>query len=408
MLNTILAVAILLFLSGFFSGSESALFSLNRFSLKKMERIYPPSKVRSLKRILKQSHSILVTILIGNMFVNVAVSSISTDTLVNFFQGRGLFISIAVSTFLLLVFGEITPKAIALRAPSKFSLRVCSGLKFFYYLFWPLRKMIIKITDILLEFLGLSRIQEKMFSGEEEIHTLLEIGEKQGVVDSQEKSMIKSVLEFQDTEVSQIMTPRVDIHGVGIDISQNDFLSFLRNIKHSKIPVYEDSLDRIVGIVYAKDVFLNPQIDFRKFIREPIFVPETQKIPELLNIFKEKNEKICIVVDEYGGTAGLVTYEDVLEEIFGEVYDEYETPRKNIVALGENLWRIWGKTSIKEVNQKLNLDLPEEEFDTIAGFVLDIMGEIPKSGQRCSYKNIEITVEKSTAKRIISLLLKVE
>ena len=226
----------------------------------------------------------------------------------------------------------------------------------FYKVFFPLRIVLERLSDIFLKvFLGKEYKKERINITEEELKTILELSLKEGIVDKKEKEMIRSVLEFQDTQVSQIMTPRVDIHAVPIDMNQKDLLQFLKTVKHSKIPVYEDSLDKIIGVIYAKDIFLNPAEDFRRFIKEPKFVPEAKRIDQLLKEFHETGERIAIVVDEYGGTAGLVSLEDILEEIFGEIYDEFEFRRENIELLEPNKWRVLGRTSIKEINQKLNL-----------------------------------------------------
>lgn len=400
----IFLIIFFLFLSGFFSGSENALLSLDRLSLGRIGRLSPP-RSRVLKRLLKNLHSTLITILLGNILVNVAISSISTNIFVKYWEKAGLVISIILVTSGILIFGEITPKLIALKIPQRFSLSSSRVLLIFYYLFLPLRVVLKELTDFFLRGFSKDLIHRPLLT-EEELSTILDIGEKEGAVDFREKNLIRAVMEFQDTEVSQIMTPRIDIHAVPIDIKQENLLQFLKKVRHSKVPVYEENLDKIIGIIYAKEIFLKPQEDFRSLIKNPVFVPETKKIVDLLRDFYTHKEALAVVVDEYGGTAGIVTLEDILEEIFGEIYDEFEAPRENIRLLGKDRWMVSGRASIKDINQDLGLELPEEEFDTIAGFVLDILGKIPQAGEKIRYRNLEITVERSTKKRIISLVLR--
>ena len=399
-LNLLLLI-LLLFLSSLYSGSETAYFSLSKVSLRKLTSKYRSSK--RIKRLLKDPHSLLITILIGNMIVNVYFSGIATQMLVPLLKGEGVILSIIIVTFLLLIFGEITPKSVALKNPFKFSVFSSQFLLISFYLFSPVRTLLKSLTDI---FLRPVKKKTDVTLTEDEFDALIEISEKEKVLDKKEREMIRSLLEFTETEVSQIMTPRIDIHAAPIDMEQSDFIQFLKKVKFSKIPIYEESLDKIIGVVYSKDVFLNPQKKFTEFIREPIFVPESMKIDELLKELYSKNERIAIVVDEYGGTAGLVTLEDILEEIFGEIYDEFEFPKVPIRKLKEEVYLVSGKTSIKEINQKLKLNLPEEEFDTIAGLILDILGRIPKTGEKVRYKNIEFEIEKATLKRIVSVIIK--
>ncbi len=399
---SLIFLILLLFLSASYSGAETAYFSLSKVSLRELTSRYKDSK--QIKRLLKDPHSLLITILIGNMIVNVCFSSIATEMLVPLLKEEGLMLSIITVTFLLLIFGEITPKSIAFKNPYKFSLFSSKFLLFSFYVFYPMRVLLKSLTDIFLNFV--KKKKKEVTLTEDELDVLIEIGEKEKILDKKEREMISSLLEFTETEVSQIMTPRIDIHAASIDMSQSDFLQFLKKVRFSKIPIYEGSLDKIIGIVHAKDVFLNPQKRFTEFIKEPIFVPESMKIDGLLKELYSKNERMAIVVDEYGGTAGLVTLEDILEEIFGEIYDEFEFPKTLIKKIDENTYLVSGKTSIKEINQKLKLNLPEEEFDTIAGLVLDALGRIPKTGEKLKCKNIEIEIEKATLKRIVSIIIK--
>ena len=183
-------------------------------------------------------------------------------------------------------------------------------------------------------------------------------------------------------------------------------IPILRKEKHSKFPVYKESLDNIIGILYAKDIFLQPDKDYHQLLRQPIFVPESMGIDDVLKLLLEKKARMAIVLDEYGGTEGLVTVEDIVEEIFGEIYDEFETPSEVIEKIGEGFWRVYGKTPIKTINLELELGLPEEE-DNVAGFILSQMEKIPRAQDKFNFGSVEFTIERATAKRIVSVIIKV-
>ncbi len=242
------------------------------------------------------------------------------------------------------------------------------------------------------------------------------MSKKGGHISEQEKEMISYVLEFKDTSAGEILTARVDTKGIEINSSQREVLDLLRKVKHSKLPVYEESLDKIKGIVYTKDIFLNPGKDWRIFLKEPIFIPESKKIDDILGLFWDRAANIAIVLDEYGGTEGIITLEDVVEEIFGEIYDEFEKIQEPVEEISQRAWRAYGKTPIKTVNIELDLAIPEEE-DIIAGFLLSETEKIPKTGEKFELqvftasthqrKKIEFEIERATVRRIVSVIIKV-
>jgi putative hemolysin len=252
-----------------------------------------------------------------------------------------------------------------------------------------------------------ARKPRKSGFSDEEFKTAVSLGRKEGQISDQEEDMISHVLEFKDTRASEILTARIDIKGIDAGFNQDQALRFLRRIKHSKVPVYEGTLDNITGVLYSRDVFLHPEKHYSEFVREPLFIPESKGIDDVLKVFVEKNERIAIVVDEYGGTEGLVTFEDIAEEIFGEMYDEFETPQEPVEKVADNTWKVYGKTPIKTVNLELDLHLPEEE-DTIAGFLLSRIERIPRANETFTFNNIEFVVERATARRIVSILLRLK
>jgi len=395
-------LAIFILFSAFFSGSETAIFSLGNIKLRRLQERYP--KAKRIKILLQRPTRLLSTIVFGNMLVNVGISSFSTAVFISIFGQEGVLFAILFSGTLILFLGEILPKTAAIYAAEKISLISSGALSFFSKIFSPITAIIEKIVNFLSSFL--IRSSRKISLSDEELKTALLLSRKAGHITEAEEEMISYVLEFKDTRASEILTARIDIQGIDIEFSQEEALKFLREAKHSKLPVYKDSLDNIEGIIYTKDVFLNPAVDYHNFLRKPLFIPESKKIDDILKIFLEKNERIAIVLDEYGGTEGLLTLEDIKEEIFGEIYDEFETPVEPIEELEKGSWRVYGKTPLKTVNLELDLDLPEEE-DNVAGFILSQMEKIPRPQEKFNFGKIEFIIERATTRGIISVIIKV-
>ena len=264
-----------------------------------------------------------------------------------------------------------------------------------------------RIIQKLVDAISRCFLKKRKSLTEEEIKKAIELGGKRGTISEAEKDLIYSVLEFKDTKVSEIMTPRIEVKALKWDLSQEEVLEYLRKTKHSKLPVYAESLDNIVGIIQAKDIFLNENLDWHIFLRNPLFVPESKKIDDLLKTFLETKKQIAIVLDEYGGTSGILTLEDIEEEIFGEIYDEFESPIKLIERVGEDTYRVSGKTPIKTLNLELGIDLPQKE-DTLAGFILSHLEKIPHPQERFEINQREFIIERATPKRIISVILKLK
>ncbi|MBN2482613.1 MAG: HlyC/CorC family transporter [Candidatus Omnitrophica bacterium] len=399
--NTVL---LLLFIicSAFFSASETAIFSLRKGEVRRLKEKYPAA--RNLTVIFRKPDFFLSTIVFGNMLVNIALASLTTAIFVTLWHDRGIYLSILFSGTVILLFGEIIPKTFAIYTYERFSLAAAPVLIFISRLFSVpihfLRKLVYLISR---GFLG--RKKEKI-DEDEEVKNALILGRRDGYITEAEEEMIGNILEFKDTWVSEIMTPRVDVEGIDIQAQRQEILDILKTERRSKFPVYRESLDNIVGVIYARDVFLYPDEDWHDFRRDPVFVPESKKIDDLLKIFLERNEHIAIVLDEYGGTSGIVTLEDIEEEIFGEIYDEFEVASKVIDEIGKDTWRVYGKLPMKTFNNALELEFPEES-DTVAGFILSQMEKIPHAGEKLTYRGVEFIIERATAKRIVSIVVRV-
>jgi len=406
MINIFLFTTFIIF-SAFFSASETAIFSLTKARLNRLRQHHAQAGL--VTKLLKRPTRLLSAIVFGNLLVNVGLASLTTAIFVSSFGEKGLFLAIISSGALILFLGEILPKTFAIYMPDKISLRFSPLLSAFSNVFYP----IIVTIEATVHYLSSFIIRKPKGSEltDEEFKTALLLSRKAGQISAQEENLISQVLEFKDTQASEILTARIDIKGIDSKLTQSEVLGILAQQKHSKFPVYEGSLDNIIGILYSKDLFLSPKIDYHQFLRKPQLIPETKGIDDVLKIFLKTGERVVVVLDEYGGTQGLVTLEDVVEEIFGEIYDEFEKIDKPIEKLGPNKWLIYGKTPLKAVNSKLDIELPEEE-DTLAGFLLSEMEKIPRVNEQFSFsqakKSIDFTVARATARRIISIEVEVK
>ncbi|MFH1622872.1 MAG: hemolysin family protein, partial [Candidatus Omnitrophota bacterium] len=310
MVHELILIAVLLFFSALFSGSETALVSLDSIKIKRMQKQNKDTKY--LQGLLADPSRFLTTILIGNMLVNITLSTVLTSVLIEAFGNKGLAFSIGIATFLLLIFGEVTPKTFAIKRAESFSYNIARPLEIFARVIFPVRYIFNNIANRIIKTFGISLDKESLLT-QEELKSVIELSHRHGIVKENEKEMIRSVLELTQADVQSIMTPLPDIKALSIDKSQKEALDFLKNIKHSKVPVFKDTIDNIIGILYSKDLFFSPERDFRTLVRNAIFVPETKKIDELLKDFQSQKTKVAIIVDEYGSTHGLVTFEDILE-----------------------------------------------------------------------------------------------
>lgn len=393
-----------LLLSAFFSGSETALFSLDPIKIK---RITQTSKGSSfVLRLLDDPVKSLSTIVAGNIFVNIAISAIVTSLLIDIFGdvGGSVVISIAVTTLILLIFGDVTPKTIAIYNNERLAQLFAPLLYLFSKVFSPFIMLSSKICDWIIHRLKFDFKKEPTLT-QDELKTVMEVGHRHGVVGKNEKEMVVSVLELMTTTAQEVMTPRTDIKAVSSEWSEEKAADFAKEAKCAKFPVYRGSYDNISGVVYAKDLFLEKGKSLADLIRPVLFVPATKRIVELIQEFYRQKSKMAIVVDEYGGTSGLVTLEDVLEEVFGEIYDEYEVKENLIERLQHNVYRISGKTPIYKVNEECLVHVAPGGYETIAGYLLDVFGKIPQEGERLKTLEGFFTIEKVVGRRVKSVLL---
>ncbi len=415
--NKIILLLILLFLSAFFSSAETALFSLDKKKINKKSFESPLIK-RYLLNLLEHPRRLLVTILIGNTIVNVAASITAVSLALDYSAisilstNLLLIIEIILLTISLVIFGELIPKVWATKNPIMLAKFITVPLYWISVILFPIAETITEIIKLAIMKLRFDKTKSVILP--EEITELANIGQERGTIEEKEQGLIKSIVSAKSVIVKEIMTPRVDIVSAEVNTNFNELLEIITSTGHSRIPLYENDLDKITGFIYAKDILpflkneeLKNQTSIKKISRKAIFVPQTKKINDLMYEFQEKKMHIAIVVDEYGGTAGLITMEDILEEIVGEIRDEMDEEEISYTKLDDNAFLFLGNIPVSVLNELLAEDFSseDEDYETLGGLVLNNAGHIPKEGYSFEYKNHKFTVKEIANKRIKKVLV---
>jgi len=400
LISEILVLVFLLILSGFFSGSEVALISLSKHRVKRM---IAEKKVASIfiERLKDDPQRMLATILIGNNLANVGAAALATALMLETFQNYAISIATGVMTLLILVFGEITPKSIAAKNSERISQLVAGPIWYLSIILAPLLNLLDKFLNRFINLFGI-KAQENTVT-EEEIKSMIKTAEEEGTIKEIEKKMLNRIFSFDDATAIDIATPKMDMVMISINSTVDDALKLIMKKKFSRIPVYEKSKENIVGILYTKDIIQytkNRSLKIEKIIKKPYMIPETKKISNLLRQFQKRKDHIAIIVDEHGSIRGLVTLEDVLEEIVGEIMDETDKVSPNIKKISKNKWIVSGKTDVDELNEKLKMKVKGDNYDTLSGFILDFTGRIPKEMDVIKFRNFSFTIEEKEGHRI--------
>ncbi len=403
----LLLLVLLLFLSAFFSGSETSLFSLSHTQLAGLRRSRGLAG-RLFRDLLGDPRKFIITILIGNELVNIAASITVTGIVLRLWGPSTKYLAVLVAVLVLLIFGEITPKTVAVRHAESLSMLVLPPLALFSRVIYPIRWVLRRLVDSILRALGVGSEARVTALTEEEFKTLVRMGEEAGVLEEGERRMIHRVFELSETKVSEILTPRGDMHCVEADEKVADFLRSLGGEIHARVPVYKGAPDNIVGVLYVKDLLQYTRKDpgtmrVQDLMHPPFFVPSTKRINELLREFQERKIHLALVLDEYGGVEGIVTLEDVLEELVGEITDEFDEEEEPIRALPEGGYLVSAMVPLDEFAQVVGVDLPTGEFDTVGGFVFHLVGSLPQKGQAVSVDNLVVTIEKMRGLRILAV-----
>ena len=400
----LIILAVLLFLSGFFSAAETALVSVTSVKLRRMVK----RKLRgsaALEKLKSNPHKMLITVLIGNNLVNITAAAFATAVAIGLFESNALGIATGVMTFLILVFGEITPKSLALKHSEGLSLFLSKPLLWLSRILTPLIWLLDLITGTIIRAIGGEPIEKGIT--EEEIKTAVSMGAEEGAINAKEKEMIHRVLQFNDTTVEQIMVARKEIVAIPSTMKLKDFVNKYKKKPFSRMPVYDGNLDTVEGVFYVKDAIARfnegaTDLDVKAVMRKLIFVPTTKKLDKLLKEFQDSHAHMAIVVGEYGDTLGLVTIEDLLEELVGEIIDEMEIETR-IKKIGSSTFIVDGKTELDLLKEETGLSLSSKKYRTVGGYIIESLGRIPKKGEKIECGTFTLVVESILGQQVVSV-----
>lgn len=389
-------LVILLILSGVFSASETALMSLTKIKIRQMEEDNVKG-VETLAKIMEDPTRLLSTILVANNIVNIGASSIATALFMNWIGASGVPLATLIMTVLVLIFGEITPKSISNNNPDKVAIIVCKPISVMMTVLSPIVSILNGIRWLIFKLFRIEENNQPLIT-EEDLLTYVNVSHEEGVIEVEEKEIIHNIFAFGDLQAKQAMVNRMDIVAVEKDITYKELVSIFEKEKFTRIPVYEDSVDSIIGIVNIKSIAFLDDIeketfDVTKYMIEPFFTYEFKNVSQLLEELKIEKVQMAIVLDEYGGTSGLLTIENLLEEIVGDIGDEFDNEELEIVKISDDEYKIKGNTSLIEVNEQVGLSLESDDVDSLAGYIIENLRGFPEQGDEIEIDNIKFTIE---------------
>lgn len=388
-ITEVLLLVGLLFLSSFFSSAETSLVAVSKIRIRTLAD-QGNKRAKTVLKIFKNEPKMLSAILIGNNLVNTFMASLSSMIAYRF-GGYAVSIATFLITFLILVFGEITPKTLATRSPEKFALLYAPIILCLMNLLTPIIWFINLFSNMILRLFGVGKESKNAAITESELHTILDVSHEEGVIETEERDMIRNVFDFTDAKASQIMVPRVHVTSIDVNTSREELEKIYKRDHYTRLPVYEGNPDNIIGIINMKDlVFSNPEEpwDLRQLLRKPYFTIENKGINELLSEMQKDQYNLTVVLDEYGELAGILTIEDIIEEIIGEVQDEFDaSENENIQQVGPSQYKVKGYLSLHDLNDELDLDLESEDYDSIGGLVIEKLNRFPTLGESVKLDN---------------------
>ena len=421
MITQIVILVVLILLNAYFAASEIAFISLNDTKIEKQVK-EGNKKAKQIQKMLKNPSEFLATIQIGITLAGFLSSAFASDAFadilapalykifpmisIQVFKGISIVLITIILSFFTLVFGELVPKRLAMKYYEKIAFSSIGVIRFLSIITLPFVKVLSSVTNFISKLFGISENEEEVVT-EEEIKMMIDEGEEKGTIQQEEKEMIHNIFEFNDITVSEVMTHRTDVYAIEIDSEINDIIKELDDYKYSRIPVYEETIDNIKGILFVKDLlkYLHGKktIKIKNIMREAYFVSENKPINELFKNLQKNKMQMAIVVDEYGGTAGIVTMEDLLEEIVGNIFDEYDDFENDYTKIDDNTFLINGSVSINDLKKILKIDLPEGDYETLSGYLIDLLGRLPKDNETpiIETKQVNYKIEKSEDKRIV-------
>lgn len=398
----IVLLIILLVMSAFFSMSETALMALSKIRIRHMvdEGV---KGAKLVEKLTEDPNKLLGAILIGNNIVNIGASALATSVAVDAFGEGGVGVVTIVMTILVLIFGEITPKSIAKQRSEQVSLKVSKAINIVVKVFKPLVVVFTAISSVFIKLLGGDPKASESFITEEELRTMVGVSEEEGVLEGVEKEMIFNVFDFVDAQVKDVMVQRVDVVAIDVNSNYEEILEVIKKEQFSRIPVYDQTIDDIVGVLYVKDLIMagDRKDDFKviDYIREPFYTFEFKKIKELFNEMKKTRNHLAIALDEYGGTVGIVTIEDLIEEVFGDIEDEYDDENNEIEVVKEDEYIVDGSARLDDLSDLIGVSMESEEFDSVGGLMIGELGRFPEQGEEVRLHNIRFVAEETDINR---------
>lgn len=401
----------MLALSAFFSSSETALTTVNKH---KLRTLVDEGNKRAAKviKVTENSGKLLSTILIGNNIVNISASSLATTLCTRVLGNKYIGIATGVLTLFVLIFGEITPKTLATRYSIKLSLMFVYPISILMVIFTPIIWLLNILTGIIFKILRVNPNENANAMTESELRTIVDVSQEEGVIEQEERFMISNVVDFGDALSKDIMIPRTDVICADVNSTYEELVELFMEETYSRIPIYEESKDHIIGLLYLKDLFFYTQkndmryFDLRSILRKPLFVYEYQKTSQIFADMKTSSVTMAIVLDEYGITSGIITMEDLIEEIVGEIRDEYDENENDVIRkLAEDTYDVDASIKLDDLNDALHTDLHSEDYDSLAGFVIEVMDKLPSEGEETDYNNLHFKVAQVNRNRIERIIL---
>ena len=402
-----LALIILICLSAFFSSAETSMTTVNKIRIQSLAE-QGDKRASILLTVIEDSGKLLSTILIGNNIVNISASSLATTITMKLFGNAAVSISTGIITLLVLIFGEITPKTMASLHAEKMALSYARIIHFLMFLLTPVIFLVNKMAKGVLTLLRVDDSVKGNTITEHELRTLVNVGHKEGVIETEERQMIYNVFDFGDSQAQDVMVPRIDVTFADVNSSYEDLIQLFREEKHTRFPVFEETTDNIIGIINVKDLLLTDQKDFtlRKILREAYFTYEYKKTSELLMEMKEHSVSFAVVLDEYGATSGIVTLEDLVEEIVGDIHDEYDIEEEDDLTeiLPGKEYLALGSARLDDLDEVLHLDIESDDYDSIGGYIIEQLDRFPEKGESVTTESgIRLVVDKVERNRIESV-----
>lgn len=404
----LIVIFILLILSAFFSSAETAFMTVNHIHIRSLADA-GNKRAKIVSDILNHSSKMLSAVLIGNNIVNITASSLATTFVINVWGNAVTGVATGILTILVLIFGEITPKTAATIYADKIALSYARIISFIMIVFTPFIIIINKLSMIAMRILHIDPNKKKNAITEEELRTIMEVSHENGVIESEEKRIINNLFDFGDSQAKDIMIPRIDMTLADVNSSYDEILELFKYEKYTRIPIYENSVDNVIGIINVKDLLLfdsHEDFNVRDILRKPYFTYEYKNTSELMQELRKTSTNVTIVMDEYGSTVGMITLEDLLEEIVGEIRDEYDEDERDLIQeINDNEYILDGSTKLDDINELLNLNITSEDYDSIGGFIIEKLDRLPATNEFIEEPGYRLTVISTINKRIKSVRL---